>query len=83
MAPAEQYEILVLGSGAGGKLVAWHMAKAGRRTAMVEQQMGRRLLSEHRLHAEQERDLERKRRMAETRVAAHVRNYEATGPAIR
>jgi pyruvate/2-oxoglutarate dehydrogenase complex dihydrolipoamide dehydrogenase (E3) component len=26
MAQAEQYEILVLGSGEGGKLVAWHMA---------------------------------------------------------
>ena len=27
MAQAEQYEIFVLGSGEGGKLVAWHMAK--------------------------------------------------------
>jgi len=32
----ERYEILVLGSGAGGKLLAWHMAKAGRRTAVIE-----------------------------------------------
>jgi pyruvate/2-oxoglutarate dehydrogenase complex dihydrolipoamide dehydrogenase (E3) component len=29
-------EVLVLGSGAGGKLLAWEMAKAGRRTAVVE-----------------------------------------------
>src|SRR5262249_44523441 len=28
--------VLVLGSGTGGKLVAWQMAKAGRRTAVVE-----------------------------------------------
>src|SRR5215475_2245257 len=33
---SEQYEILVLGSGAGGKLLSWHMARAGRRTAVVE-----------------------------------------------
>ena len=36
MAQAERYEILVLGSGAGGKLLAWHMARSGRRTAVVE-----------------------------------------------
>ena len=32
----EQFEFLVLGSGAGGKLLAWHMAGSGRRTAVVE-----------------------------------------------
>jgi len=32
----EQYEILILGSGAGGKLLAWEMAAAGHRTAVVE-----------------------------------------------
>ena len=31
-----RFEILVLGSGTGGKLLAWHMAQAGRRTAVVE-----------------------------------------------
>src|SRR4029450_10686520 len=30
------FEILILGSGAGGKLLAWHMARSGRRTAVVE-----------------------------------------------
>ena len=33
---AEGFEILVLGSGAGGKLLAWHMARSGRRTVVVE-----------------------------------------------
>ena len=33
---AEQIEILILGSGQGGKLLAWHMARSGRRTAVVE-----------------------------------------------
>ena len=32
----EQVDILVLGSGQGGKLLAWHMAQSGRRTAVVE-----------------------------------------------
>jgi pyruvate/2-oxoglutarate dehydrogenase complex dihydrolipoamide dehydrogenase (E3) component len=36
MSQPEQYEVLVLGSGAGGKLLAWHMAGSGRRTAVVE-----------------------------------------------
>ena len=29
MSEPERYELLVLGSGAGGKLLAWHMAKSG------------------------------------------------------
>jgi len=36
MSQRERYEIVVLGSGAGGKLLAWHLASAGRRTAVVE-----------------------------------------------
>src|SRR5438034_4692212 len=36
MSQPERFEILVLGSGAGGKLLAWHLASAGRRTAVVE-----------------------------------------------
>ena len=36
MSKPEQFDILILGSGAGGKLLAWHMAGSGRRTAVVE-----------------------------------------------
>ena len=36
MPQAEQLEVLVLGSGTGGKLIAWYMAQSGRRTAVVE-----------------------------------------------
>src|SRR6516164_7004475 len=32
----ERYDVLVLGSGAGGKLLAWHLAGSGQRTAVVE-----------------------------------------------
>jgi pyruvate/2-oxoglutarate dehydrogenase complex dihydrolipoamide dehydrogenase (E3) component len=36
MSEPERVDALVLGSGQGGKLLAWHMARAGRRTAVVE-----------------------------------------------
>ena len=36
MLEPEQVEILILGSGEGGKYLAWHMAQSGRRTAVVE-----------------------------------------------
>jgi pyruvate/2-oxoglutarate dehydrogenase complex dihydrolipoamide dehydrogenase (E3) component len=36
MAQPQKYEVLVLGSGEGGKFLAWHMARSGRRTAVVE-----------------------------------------------
>jgi pyruvate/2-oxoglutarate dehydrogenase complex dihydrolipoamide dehydrogenase (E3) component len=36
MSAAEKYDVLVLGSGTAGKLMAWSMAKEGRRTAVVE-----------------------------------------------
>src|ERR1700686_540244 len=36
MSQPEQFEILILGSGAGGKFLAWHMARSGGRTAVVE-----------------------------------------------
>jgi pyruvate/2-oxoglutarate dehydrogenase complex dihydrolipoamide dehydrogenase (E3) component len=36
MPQPEPFEVLILGSGQGGKLLAWHMARSGRRTAVVE-----------------------------------------------
>jgi pyruvate/2-oxoglutarate dehydrogenase complex dihydrolipoamide dehydrogenase (E3) component len=36
MSDRENYDVLVLGSGTGGKLVAWTMAKEGEGTAVVE-----------------------------------------------
>jgi pyruvate/2-oxoglutarate dehydrogenase complex dihydrolipoamide dehydrogenase (E3) component len=38
MSQPERFEVLVLGSGTGGKLVAWHMPQSGLRTAVVERQ---------------------------------------------
>ena len=39
MPQPERYEMLVLGSGEGGKFLAWHMAKSGHRTAVVERKL--------------------------------------------
>ena len=36
MPQSERFDVLILGSGFGGKLLAWHMARSGRRTAVVE-----------------------------------------------
>ena len=36
MSQPEQFDVLVLGSGKSGKLLAWHLAQSGRRTAVVE-----------------------------------------------
>src|SRR6516225_6008164 len=36
MPQSEKFEVLVLGSGTGGKLIAWHMAQSGHKTAVVE-----------------------------------------------
>jgi pyruvate/2-oxoglutarate dehydrogenase complex dihydrolipoamide dehydrogenase (E3) component len=36
MSAAEKYDVLVLGGGTAGKLIAWTMAKEGRRTAVVD-----------------------------------------------
>jgi pyruvate/2-oxoglutarate dehydrogenase complex dihydrolipoamide dehydrogenase (E3) component len=36
MSQPERFEALVLGSGFGGKLLAWHLARSGQRTAVVE-----------------------------------------------
>jgi pyruvate/2-oxoglutarate dehydrogenase complex dihydrolipoamide dehydrogenase (E3) component len=38
MPQTERFETLVLGGGIGGTYLAWHMARSGRRTAVVERQ---------------------------------------------
>src|SRR5262249_16519617 len=36
MSQPERYQDIVLGSGAGGKLLAWHLARSSRRVAVIE-----------------------------------------------
>jgi pyruvate/2-oxoglutarate dehydrogenase complex dihydrolipoamide dehydrogenase (E3) component len=36
MAQHEHFDVLVLGSGQGGQLIAWHLAQTGQRAALVE-----------------------------------------------
>ena len=38
MPQPEHFDVLVFGSGTAGKLIAWHMARQGQRTAAVERQ---------------------------------------------
>src|ERR1700760_2152535 len=33
---AEQFDVVILGSGQGGKLLAWHLARSGKKVAVVE-----------------------------------------------
>src|ERR1700761_4629489 len=39
MAQPEHFEMLIIGSGEGGKYLAWHSARSGRRTAVVERKL--------------------------------------------
>ncbi|MCW2498241.1 MAG: pyridine nucleotide-disulfide oxidoreductase dimerization region [Jatrophihabitans sp.] len=38
MSKIESFETLILGSGQGGKLLAWHLARSGQRVGVVERQ---------------------------------------------
>jgi pyruvate/2-oxoglutarate dehydrogenase complex dihydrolipoamide dehydrogenase (E3) component len=39
MPETERFDMLVLGSGEGGKYLAWHMARLGQRVAVVERKL--------------------------------------------
>jgi pyruvate/2-oxoglutarate dehydrogenase complex dihydrolipoamide dehydrogenase (E3) component len=108
MSQSEQFEILILGSGQGGKLLAWHMAAAGRRTAVVERQwIGGScpnvncMPSKNELWSAKVASLvrhgseygaktgrvaidmatvrDRKRKMVDRQIAAHLKNYKESG----
>jgi pyruvate/2-oxoglutarate dehydrogenase complex dihydrolipoamide dehydrogenase (E3) component len=108
MAQTERYQILILGSGAGGKLLAWHMARSGRRTAVVERRwiggscpnvncmpskneiQSAKVVSLVQHGAEYGAKTgpvaidmaairERKRRMVDHQIAAHLHNYNTSG----
>ena len=108
MAQPEHFDVLVFGSGAGGKLTAWHMAGSGRRTAVVERKwIGGScpniacLPTKNEIRSAEVAHLarhgaefgtmtgaikvnmaivrQRKRDMVDALVAAHLRNYKASG----
>ena len=39
MSQSEHYDALILGSGEGGKFIAWHLARSGQRTTVVERRL--------------------------------------------
>ena len=54
----DRFRNVIIGSGEGGKYLAWHLAGSGQPTVVLERRwIGG--LPEHQLPAEQERDLER------------------------
>src|SRR5262249_50235000 len=108
MSQPERFEVLILGSGAGGKLLAWHLARAGRRTGVVERRwIGGScpnvncLPSKNEIQSAKVASLvhhgaeygvktgpvtidmtavrDRKRRMVDHQIAAHLRNYATSG----
>src|SRR5713226_2965427 len=38
MSQAEHFDTVILGSGQGGKLLAWHLGRSGKKVAVVERQ---------------------------------------------
>lgn len=38
MSPTEAFDVVILGSGQGGKRLAWHLARSGKKVAVVERQ---------------------------------------------
>ena len=54
MSQPEHYDVLILGSGGGGKLTAWHNGAIGPPDRGCRAQMDRRLLPQHRMPAQQE-----------------------------
>jgi pyruvate/2-oxoglutarate dehydrogenase complex dihydrolipoamide dehydrogenase (E3) component len=108
MAQPEWLDTLILGSAYGGKLLAWHMAQTGRRTAVVERryiggscpninclptknEIWSARVAQLVRHADQfgavtgpvavdmARVRQRKRRMVEDEIAAHLQKYAASG----
>src|SRR5436853_1144116 len=108
MALREHFDALIFGSGFGGKLLAWHLARSGRRTAVVERRwIGGScpniacLPSKNEIwsakvahlvhHAAQfgtvtgpvaidmAKVRQRKRKMVDDLVAAHLENYKTSG----
>jgi len=60
----KEHDVLVLGGGTAGQLVAWTTAKGGRRIAVVESQAYRQIMSQCGLPAERERHLFHEGRLA-------------------
>ena len=59
MSEIERFDVLVFGSGAGGKLTAWTSASEGLRTAVVERGLRRGIMPEYRLPADEKRGPQR------------------------
>ncbi len=78
-AQPEEFDIVILGGGTGATLAAWTFASEGKRVANHRPQIYRRLVSEHRLPAEQEHHSQREGRLlraAQRRVRHRSRRLQ-------
>jgi hypothetical protein len=55
----ENYRNVIIGSGEGGKYLAWHLAQSGQTNDSRRTALGRGFLPECQLPSQQERNLER------------------------
>jgi pyruvate/2-oxoglutarate dehydrogenase complex dihydrolipoamide dehydrogenase (E3) component len=86
MTGQEHFEALVIGSGEGGKYLAWHLARGGQRTAVVERRwIGGScpnincLPSKNEIWSAKVAELKRKRHMVDGLVRTHLDLYSASG----
>ncbi len=79
MSAADEYDVVILGSGAPGKLLAWTLASQGKRTGGHRAAVCRRVVPQHRLPPEQERDPRRQGRRAISAGAPSSGSPPATG----
>ena len=69
MSKDERVANVVLGGGESGKHLAWELARQGEPVVVIERGLDRRLVPEHRVPAEQERDPQREGREPRARTA--------------
>ena len=74
----EKYDVLVLGSGTGGKLIAWTMAREGDSNSFHRAEVRRWRVSKYRVLAEQEHHSQREGCFS-VRTALGIRDRNWTG----
>ncbi|KAK4551750.1 hypothetical protein LTR86_010943 [Recurvomyces mirabilis] len=76
----EQYDLIALGSGEGGKSIAWHYSSTqGKRCAVVEHKWYGGLVSQRRLAVVMHAVLQRKREMVQGQIGLHRSLFESSG----
>ena len=59
----EEFDLVILGGGTGSTIAAWTFAGEGKRVALIDRNIYRRIVPEHRLFAHQEHYSQRQGRI--------------------